>query len=167
MFYLRLPLVFLKFWFVEGPVEMAHYFSSLNSAFLQLFSLPLFVKTYFKPLKNEYREGLVLFSIAMGIFVKTVFIIVDLLLLFLLITVEILIVLAFVAMPTAAIIFFIFKVTRTTLKISVSQNSGDIYSSFTKEALAANPKNLLNQESVKFILNRSNIGKKEVPVINI
>jgi len=167
MFYLTLPFVFLKFWFIEGPVEMVHYFSSLNSAFLQLFSLPLFVKTYFKPLKNEYREGLVLFSIVMGIVVKTVFIFVDLLLLFLLITVEILLVLMFIVVPTAAIIFFIFKITRTTPKISVSQNSGDIYSSFTKKALVANPKKLLNQESVKFILNRSNIQRKEVPFIDI
>lgn len=167
MFYLLLPLIFVKFWFYEAPLGLIGFFGSLNSAFLQLFSLSLFIKTFFKPLKNEYREGLVLFSIVAGIVVKTVFIFADLLLLFLLITVEILIVLAFVAWPIAVIISFVFKIAQTAPKISVSQNSGDIHSSFTKKALTADPKKLINEASIRFILNKSNIQKKEVPFINI
>ncbi len=47
------------------------------------------IRTFFKPLKNEYRKGLVVFSIGIGIFVKTVFIIMDLLLFLTLIFFEI------------------------------------------------------------------------------
>ena len=36
----------------------------------ELLSVPILLKTFFKPLKNEYREGLVLFSIVAGIFIK-------------------------------------------------------------------------------------------------
>ena len=63
-----LPVQFLKFWFIDAPRNLIAFFNSLNNAFLQLCSLPLLLKTYFKPWKNEYREGLVGFSIGMGIF---------------------------------------------------------------------------------------------------
>jgi hypothetical protein len=72
--YLLLPLVFLKFWYIEAPLGIIGYFASLNHAFFELFSLPLFLRTFFKPLKNEYREGLVVFSRVMGMIVKTFFI---------------------------------------------------------------------------------------------
>lgn len=35
-----------------------------------LVSVPILVKAFFKPLKNEYREGLVVFSITIGVIVK-------------------------------------------------------------------------------------------------
>lgn len=47
------------------------FFTSLNQALIKIFSLPLLVRTFFKPWKNEYREGLVGFSIGMGMFIKT------------------------------------------------------------------------------------------------
>lgn len=97
--YLFLPLAFLKFWYIDAPSEIIGFFRSLNSSFFQLFSLPLFLRTYFKPLKNEYREGLVGFSIAMGIVVKTFFIIVDLLILLVLLMVEFAILFFFLAFP--------------------------------------------------------------------
>lgn len=37
-----------------------------------LLSVPLLLRTFFKPLKSEYREGLVLFSVLMGIIVKSI-----------------------------------------------------------------------------------------------
>lgn len=79
-FYLSLPIIFLKFWFIDAPYSIISFFTSLNKAFMQLFSLPLLVKTYFKPWKNEYRQGLVAFSIGMGMFIKSFVIVVDLLL---------------------------------------------------------------------------------------
>ncbi len=94
-----MPLSFLKFWFIEAPGMMFHFFLSLNKAFLQLFSLPLLLKTYFKPWKNEYRQGLVGFSIAMGMFIKTFVILADLFLLLLLLTIELFVVLAFIIWP--------------------------------------------------------------------
>ncbi len=78
--YIKLPVVFFHFWFLEAPMELISFFGTFNHAFLQLFSLPLFIRTFFKPLKNEYRKGLVEFSIVMGMAVKAVLIAVDLVL---------------------------------------------------------------------------------------
>lgn len=95
--------MFFKFWFVEAPVAIIQYAESLNIAYLHLFSLPLLVRTFFKPLKNEYRESLVGFSIGMGIAVKTVLIIVDLLLLLFLLIVELCIGIIFILLPFIAL----------------------------------------------------------------
>lgn len=101
--YLALPLVFVKFWFIDGPINIIQYFASLNKAFLQLFSLSLLVKTFFQPLKNEYREGLVGFSLVMGIVVKAALILVDLGLLILLLAVELAILFLFIVFPVLTI----------------------------------------------------------------
>lgn len=102
-----LPVIFLKFWFFEAPREILHFFVLLNKAFLQLFSLPLLLKTYFKPWKNEYRQGLVGFSIAMGIFIKTFVIFADLLLFFLLLGIELFLFIAFIFWPFATVYLLI------------------------------------------------------------
>ena len=106
--YLFLPVAFLKFWFIEAPIGMLGYFGSLNRAFLQLFSLPLFLRTFFKPLKNEYREGLVGFSIAMGIAVKSILIAVDLALFFVLLAFEVVFLLYFLLLPFISFYILLF-----------------------------------------------------------
>jgi hypothetical protein len=98
-FYLKLPFIFLKYWFIEAPRGLILFFSSLNNAFLNLFSLPLVIKTYFKPWKNEYRQGLVGFSIGMGIFIKTFVILTDILVFLALLFIEFLIIVSFIAWP--------------------------------------------------------------------
>lgn len=105
--YIVLPFLFLKFWFWDAPAEIIGFFRSLNGAFNEAFSFTLFLKTFFSPLKNEYREGLIGFSRAVGIVVKSAFIIVDLLIFFVLITIELLVVTLFIAFPliTIAIVF--------------------------------------------------------------
>ena len=105
MFYLTLPLTFLKFWYLEAPVGILGFFGSLNSAFLQLFSLPLLVRTYFKPWKSEYRKGLVGFSIGMGIFIKSLVIIADIVLLLLLLSFEVTFVITFIVFPIGTVVF--------------------------------------------------------------
>lgn len=100
---LLLPVHFIRFWFLDAPRTMVFYFASLNSAFLQLVSLPLFVWTFFKPLKNEYRQGLVAFSIGMGIAVKSVLIIIDLVAFIILLAIEFLIVVGFIFIPLGTI----------------------------------------------------------------
>ncbi len=102
-FYLLLPFVFLKYWFIEAPRGLILFFSSLNDAFLNAFSLPLVIKTYFKPWKSEYRQGLVGFSIGMGMFIKTFVILADLLLFFILLAIEFIVILAFIVWPILAI----------------------------------------------------------------
>lgn len=94
MFYLTLPLVFLKFWYLEAPIKILKFFSTLNQSLLSLLSLPLLIKTFFRPWKNEYRKGLVVFSIVMGMFIKTFVIAADIVI--------------FVFILVAEIVFFIF-----------------------------------------------------------
>lgn len=109
MFYLNLPLIVLKFWYLEAPLGLVYFFASLNSAFLNLFSLPLLIKTYFRPWKNEYRKGLVGFSIAMGMFVKTIVIIADTVLLGTLLIFETIFVIGFLIWPIAVVALFFLK----------------------------------------------------------
>ncbi|OGH15010.1 MAG: hypothetical protein A2860_01005 [Candidatus Levybacteria bacterium RIFCSPHIGHO2_01_FULL_37_33] len=107
MFYLSLPIIFLKFWYFEAPIGIVRFFSSLNSSALALSSLPLLIKTYFKPWKNEYRKGLVVFSIVMGIFIKTFVIAADLVIFLLILFLEISFFVFFILWPiaTAMLIF--------------------------------------------------------------
>ena len=104
-FYLSLPLIFLKFWYFEAPGALFSFFGSLNRAFLHLFSLPLLIKTFFKPWKNEYREGLVGFSIGMGMFIKTFAIAADLVILLSLLAIEVGIFVLFLLWPPMAILW--------------------------------------------------------------
>lgn len=78
---IKLPVYIIRFWYLEAPRSLLGCFISLNKAFLVAFSLPLMLKTFFKPWKNEYREGLVGFSIFMGIAIKSLFILADLIIL--------------------------------------------------------------------------------------
>ncbi len=102
--YLFLPFAFFRFWFFEAPLEIYGYFASLNHAFFQLFALPLFIKTFFKPLKNEYRKGLVGFSRGMGMVVKSVIITVDLIIFIPLLLTEIVVIVGFIALPMMTVL---------------------------------------------------------------
>lgn len=97
--YLFLPLAFLKFWYFEAPLTILQLFDSLNRSFLQLFSLPLMFTTFFRPIKNEYRKGLVGFSIGMGMVLKTLIIIADLFLYCLLLLFEFTVLMIFLLFP--------------------------------------------------------------------
>jgi hypothetical protein len=72
---------------------------TVNHAALQILSLFLLFRTFFKPLKNEYRKGLVVFSIVFGMIMKSALIFVDLLFFGLLLTIEIFILGLFVLWP--------------------------------------------------------------------
>jgi hypothetical protein len=98
-----LPIIFLKFWYFDIPWEMLAYFFSLNNYMMKLLALPLSIKTYFKPLKNEYREGLVGFSRAMGMIIKTGIITAGLFIFSIMITIETIIFLSFLLFPVATI----------------------------------------------------------------
>lgn len=102
--YLFLPFAFLKFWFIEAPLGMLGFFASLNKSLLHALSLPLLFSTFFKPLKNEYREGLVGFSIGMGMFVKSALIFIDLLVFIFISVLEMLAILGFILLPLLALV---------------------------------------------------------------
>jgi hypothetical protein len=101
---LLFPVIFLKFWYLETPTNILRFFASLNKAFFGVFSLPLMLKTFFRPWKNEYREGLVGFSIIMGMVMKSLFIFADLVLFVLLILVEAIMFLMFLILPITAFV---------------------------------------------------------------
>lgn len=102
LFYLSLPFILLRFWFIESPILLISFFASFNKAVMGIISLPLLVKTYFKPWKNEYREGLVGFSIGMGIFIKTFVIFADVLIMLLFLVFEIVFIILFLTFPILA-----------------------------------------------------------------
>ena len=65
------PYFLVVFWyrdFFSGSIRLSLEIFSYTA---NLLSVPLLLKTFFKPLKNEYREGLVLFSRVMGMFIKS------------------------------------------------------------------------------------------------
>lgn len=97
----------IKFWFIDAPKGLIDYFFSLNTAFLKFFSLHILVSTFFKPWKNEYRDGLVGFSMIMGIAIKSFVIFFDIAILFVLLISEIIFIFLFIAWPaiTVALLF--------------------------------------------------------------
>lgn len=66
-----LPFYLLRFWYGEGPLVLLRHLYIFNKAFLNFFSVKTLLTTIFQPVKNEYRDGLVGFSIGIGIFMKT------------------------------------------------------------------------------------------------
>lgn len=97
--YLTLPYALLHFWFVEAPLGILFFFGSFNRSLLHWLSLPLLFETFLKPLKNEYREGFVGFSIGMGIAIKSILIVVDLLLFLVVLIGELITIALFILLP--------------------------------------------------------------------
>lgn len=93
------PVSFGVFWFYDLPKLLLHKFSQINTYALNLFSVPLLLKTFSHPLKNEYREGLVLFSRIAGIIVKTILLLISSSLLLVLIAIELTVLILVVTLP--------------------------------------------------------------------
>jgi ATP-dependent Clp protease ATP-binding subunit ClpC len=170
---MTLPLQFLKFWFVDSPKNLVIFFSSLNSAFLQLTSLFLLLKTYFKPWKNEYREGLVGFSIGMGMFVKTFFIIATVLMLLILLLFEIIFFFGFIFWPVWMV--FLYKnLTIFSLSIAcvviiflIFKPKKSWFDSISDCSTAQIIRNLLGRTDIWFVLQKAEIAKSEIQLIDI
>lgn len=103
IYILSLPLIFLRFWFLEVPIALISFFGSLNNAISQLLSIKEFLYTFFNPVKNEYRKGLVLFSIVMGMIIKSILLVFDATVLITLLIAETAVVLSFILLPFATI----------------------------------------------------------------
>lgn len=102
-FYFSLPFLFLKFFFVDLPFSSVRYFLSLNSAFIELVSLPLLIRTFFWPWKNEYRKEFIPVAIGVGVGVKSIVILADIVLFFLLLAIELSIVIFLFLWPIVTI----------------------------------------------------------------
>jgi len=92
-----LPIEFLRFWFLENPKLTWRVLSFIFAATVHQLGYQSLFKTFFQPWKNEYREGLEKFSLFMGIFIKSILILVDTIIILLLLAVE-----------AAAFIFWVF-----------------------------------------------------------
>lgn len=75
------PVYLTIFWYKDVLGGLFGFFIQLNRYIASLLSLPLLIRTFFAPLKNEYREGLVLFSILFGVAIKSVIIFVSIVIL--------------------------------------------------------------------------------------
>ncbi len=70
MVFLLYPLYLITFWYVDVVRGFINFFINFNRYLVSLLSFSILLRTFFKPLKNEYRDGLVLFSIIAGIIIK-------------------------------------------------------------------------------------------------
>ena len=98
-----LPLQFIYWWFVEATFTIFKVMRYFLAAAYHLLGIGSILKTFFEPWKNEYREGLVRFSIFMGMFLKSLLLIFDLIFLAGLILVEFVAILAWVLLPLIVI----------------------------------------------------------------
>ena len=75
-----------------------------------MFSIKMLLQTFFQPIKNEYREGLVRFSIAMGIFVKLCIILTWLILMIPILFIELLLLSFIIGFPFVVTILAIMSI---------------------------------------------------------
>src|SRR5882757_2027593 len=101
--FLLIIIQFFKFWFVDAPKGIVDYFLSLNTAMLRFFSLGILLKTFFKPWKNEYRQGFVGFAIIMGMVIKSMIIVFNVALFGMFIVFEIVLLFLFICWPVITI----------------------------------------------------------------
>ena len=98
-----LPTALLTWWFLESPklifkiLFFIFAFTAHQVGYKSLF------KTFFKPWKNEYGEGLVCFSIFMGMFMKSLLIFADTAILLILVFLEIIFFGVWVILPVIII----------------------------------------------------------------
>lgn len=94
-----LPFEFLHWWWIEATFNLLSILRFLIAACYRFLGVSLIFKTFFKPWKNEYREGLSRFALFMGIFIKSTFLIFDLMFFSVLILVLGAVLLAWLAFP--------------------------------------------------------------------
>ena len=107
--YLFLPFYILAFWFGQAPIALLRYFKAFNRAFFDFFSVPMLLRTFFRPVKNEYRKGLVGFSIGMGIAVKSCIILTSLVLFIGVLAIETVLFCGFFAFPIITVALLIWN----------------------------------------------------------
>ncbi|MDO8270090.1 MAG: hypothetical protein Q7T54_05490 [Candidatus Levybacteria bacterium] len=105
--FLYYPFYLILFWYKTVIGGIFTFFIEFNRYTASLLSLPLLLHTFFKPLKNEYRDGLVLFSIVFGMIIKTALILISASIIFVLLLTEVLIALFLIALPFGAILLLV------------------------------------------------------------
>ena len=100
----KLPFEFFRWWFWEAPITLIKILRWIFAAFTHLFSFKELFTTFFRPWKNEYREGLVRTAIFIGAFIKSLLIIFDIFILGFIITVEIAVFAGWLILPFLAFV---------------------------------------------------------------
>lgn len=101
------PFYLALFWYKTVIGGIFTFFIEFNRYTASLLSLPLLLHTFFRPLKNEYRDGLVLFSIVFGMLIKTALILISGIIIFALLLTEVLIALFLIALPFGALLLLV------------------------------------------------------------
>lgn len=112
--FLYYPLYLFVFWYKDVVVGLFSFFVVFNSYVASLLSFSNLLRTFFKPLKNEYREGLVFFSICFGVVIKTVLLSVSAVILFCILLIEVLVILFLITLPI--LLFMLLVSPRTILR---------------------------------------------------
>lgn len=68
---ITLPLTFAKFWFIDGPQNILQVTWLLTRASANILSIPILIRTFFKPWKGEYRKGYIGIAVGVGMTVRT------------------------------------------------------------------------------------------------
>lgn len=102
--FLFYPFYLVSFWYKDVCLSLINFFTLLNRYTVSLLSLALLIKTFFKPLKNEYRDGLVVFSIIFGIFIKTFLLAISFFIVTIMLFIEVMIVFFVIILPIVLII---------------------------------------------------------------
>ncbi len=102
--FLYYPLYLILFWYKDVLGGLLNFFVLFNRYIASLLSVSLLLRTFFKPLKNEYREGLVLFSVISGMIVKSIFLTVSLGIILTILFIEFLVGILVASMPIILII---------------------------------------------------------------
>ncbi len=100
----KLPIEFILWWYTQAPITLLKILRWVFLAFVHLFSLKNLFTTFFKPWKNEYREGLVRTAIFIGAFIKFFIIIFDVFILSAIFVIEIIVFIGWLAFPALAFI---------------------------------------------------------------
>lgn len=98
----KLPFLFIYWWFVTAPIKLLKFLIRYFIHLTHIFSLPLLVRTFFVPWKNENRKGFVAIARGIGMTVKGMVIISDLIALWVLLTIEIGLWLLWLLLPLVA-----------------------------------------------------------------
>jgi hypothetical protein len=101
------PFFVVLFWYKDGLISLLFFLKSLDDYLIRLFSLQGLFSTFFKPLKNEYRKNLVLFSVLFGIAVKLTLIVASLAIIGVFLLVELGIIVFYLVFPVIQFIFFL------------------------------------------------------------
>ena len=107
--FLFYPFYIIVFWYKDVLGSLIEFFVMLNKYTVALLSLSLLIKSFFKPLKNEYRKGLVFFSIVAGVIIKLFLISISLSIILIILLVEFLVLVFLFLLPLLLLLLVLGK----------------------------------------------------------